>query len=183
MNQEYPDKTMDLSQVTDKRYRIMLYTSPWTGFELTTLVVIGTDCRGSCKSNYHTITTTAAPGYMEFKLNGNLISIRHTVWHLFLTHAELPNLIYIYYFCFFKFSKYIFCQVKCHFSNPVIENMLMTRLYIDEYLCTKTTWPLRKEFNLTATLKLRYFSVPPFAKHMMVTTNQQQAKEIVQNMI
>jgi hypothetical protein len=32
------------------------YTSPWTVFELTTLVVIGTDCAGSCKSNYHTIT-------------------------------------------------------------------------------------------------------------------------------
>ena len=28
------------------------------GFELTTLVVIGTDCTGSCKSNYQTITTT-----------------------------------------------------------------------------------------------------------------------------
>ena len=26
-------------------------------FELTTLVVIATDCTGSCKSNYHTITT------------------------------------------------------------------------------------------------------------------------------
>jgi hypothetical protein len=25
--------------------------------ELTTFVVIGTDCTGSCKSNYHTITT------------------------------------------------------------------------------------------------------------------------------
>ena len=31
------------------------------GFELTTLVVIGTDCIGSCDSNYHTITTTTAP--------------------------------------------------------------------------------------------------------------------------
>ena len=30
------------------------------GFELT-LVVIGTDCIGSCKSNYHTIMTTTAP--------------------------------------------------------------------------------------------------------------------------
>ena len=28
------------------------------GIELTTLVVIGTDCTGSYKSNYHTITTT-----------------------------------------------------------------------------------------------------------------------------
>ena len=31
------------------------------GFELTTLVVIGTNCIGSCKSNYHTITTMTAP--------------------------------------------------------------------------------------------------------------------------
>jgi hypothetical protein len=39
----------------------MLYTSPWSRFKLTTSVVIGTDCIGSCKSNYHTITTTTAP--------------------------------------------------------------------------------------------------------------------------
>ena len=36
------------------------YTSQWTRFELTTLVVIDTDCIVSCKSNYHTITTTLA---------------------------------------------------------------------------------------------------------------------------
>jgi len=35
------------------------YTSPWTVFELTTLVVIGTDSSGS--SNYHTDTTTTSP--------------------------------------------------------------------------------------------------------------------------
>jgi len=29
--------------------------------ELTTLVVIGTDCTGSGKANYHTITITTAP--------------------------------------------------------------------------------------------------------------------------
>ena len=33
----------------------------WAGFELTTLVVIGTDCICSYKSSYHTITTTMAP--------------------------------------------------------------------------------------------------------------------------
>ena len=31
------------------------------GFELTTLVVIGTDCIGSFKSNFHTIMTTTVP--------------------------------------------------------------------------------------------------------------------------
>ena len=37
------------------------YTFPRAGFELTELVVIGTDRIGSCNSNHHTITTTTAP--------------------------------------------------------------------------------------------------------------------------
>jgi hypothetical protein len=37
------------------KVHIMLYTSPWSRFELTTSMVIGTDCIGSCKSKYHTI--------------------------------------------------------------------------------------------------------------------------------
>ena len=36
------------------------YTSPWAGMELTTLAPMGTDCIGSFKSNYHTITATTA---------------------------------------------------------------------------------------------------------------------------
>ena len=57
--EENREKTTDLSQVTDKLYHTLLYTSPWSRFELTTSVAIGTDCIGSCKSNYHTITATS----------------------------------------------------------------------------------------------------------------------------
>jgi len=46
-----------LPQVTDQLYHVKLYQV----FDLTTLVVIGTDCTGSCKSNYHTITTINGP--------------------------------------------------------------------------------------------------------------------------
>ena len=46
-----------------KNLNIMLYPVhlSWAGFELTSWVVILTDCSGSCKSNYGTSTTTSIP--------------------------------------------------------------------------------------------------------------------------
>ena len=41
-------------------HSVVSSTPPWMGFELTTLVLIGTDCIGSYKSNYHTITAKTA---------------------------------------------------------------------------------------------------------------------------
>ena len=55
---EYLDKDTALLQVIDHLDQIMFYIVhlDWAGFELTTLVVINTDCIRSCKLNYHTIT-------------------------------------------------------------------------------------------------------------------------------
>ena len=55
----------------------MLYTSPWSRFELTASVVIATDWICSCKSIYHTITVTTAPCENDIQVttqNGKLKS-------------------------------------------------------------------------------------------------------------
>ena len=43
---EFPVKTTELSQVTDKLYHLMSYTLPDWEYELTPSVVIGIDCIG-----------------------------------------------------------------------------------------------------------------------------------------
>jgi hypothetical protein len=51
---------------------LIQYTSPWSGFKLTTLVVMGIDCIGSCKSTYNTITTMMAPKFLQHFSIGKL---------------------------------------------------------------------------------------------------------------
>jgi len=58
----------------------------WAGFELTTLVVIGTDCIGSCKFNYHMITTTMAPSL--FCKCSHFVEYTSTVY--LIVKPELP---------------------------------------------------------------------------------------------
>ena len=50
-------------------------TSPWMGLELITLVVIDTDYTGSCKSNYHTISSTTSPNVIWYYMSMYMLSI------------------------------------------------------------------------------------------------------------
>jgi hypothetical protein len=47
-------------------HNVVMSTPAWVGFALTTLVVIGTDCIGSCKCNYDTITATTTPVFGRY---------------------------------------------------------------------------------------------------------------------
>jgi hypothetical protein len=79
-------------------YRVHL---AWAGFELTTLVVIDSDCICSCKSNYpwydDTITTTTAPWQGFFFLQHRVMA------RIFLHKSDLFIMITYDYLCLCTF--------------------------------------------------------------------------------
>jgi hypothetical protein len=76
---EYPKES---NEVFDKLYHIMLYRVKFTnrGFELTILVMIGTDCIGNCKPNCHKMTTTMNSSKFQYIKYRNGVKINTYTW-------------------------------------------------------------------------------------------------------
>ena len=83
----------DRHDITEILLKVALNTitppSPWTGFELTTLVLIGIACTGSYKSNYHRIMITTAPiRYLRFCFYIKLWR-EHVIFHELMIRSTL----------------------------------------------------------------------------------------------
>jgi hypothetical protein len=98
------------------------------GFELTTLVVIGTGCIGSCKSNYHTSTTMTTPTIhlerLEFNTN-TFFEFDTTVVtpRLWVNKKHLKNNIKYHTYIFnlsFKHELLLNCTWRGSFINKIL---------------------------------------------------------------
>jgi hypothetical protein len=76
-------------------HNVVSSTPHLSGCKLTTLVVISTDCTGSCKSDYHTITTTTVPKMFREFVWTCCSSLKHVTWiatfqkHLYMEYISL----------------------------------------------------------------------------------------------
>ena len=99
-------------EYSEKTYCCIDYTSPWTGFELTTLVVIGADCIGSYKSDYHTITTTTDPAKFNQNNMFSSLSMQHAN---LLVAIKLSSDLFFYKVQHLNYVEENYTQIFCPF--------------------------------------------------------------------
>jgi hypothetical protein len=130
--EKYSTSQLDLWPVTSHWQTLSHNVVHLTLIEIRTSMVIGTDCVGSCKSNYHTITITTAPKlcllFRSYRLN-QLINLSTARPPLFISSSDILFwylLIIIckeneWIFSKFKISKFevTIRLIKCYFMNHI----------------------------------------------------------------
>jgi hypothetical protein len=99
-----------------------IVVSAWTGFKLTNLVMIGFDCTGHCKSNYHTMTTTRG---VELFIMIKLIKI-------YINFCLITNRVLLFYPT---------CRCPWHLSFKVKCRKLMNNLAFKFIVRIVNDWP------------------------------------------
>jgi hypothetical protein len=103
----------------------------WAGFELTTLVVIGTDWTGSWIHNYHTITTTTAPRrFVSININQHKSLL---CCCFFPQIVEIHGKLHISQQAFFGF---------CHYKRHHVTIILTSKLSPCNTFCQQYLLPL-----------------------------------------
>jgi hypothetical protein len=105
------EKKTDLPRVTDKLYHIMLYTSFWVGFELTMLMVIGTDC--TVVVNLTTIRPRRSP-IIEMELGFSMIWLKY--WPSGVKRQSLSHMFHCIYLCI-EYLKLVMLNLNTHTLN------------------------------------------------------------------
>ena len=81
-------------------------------------MVNGTDCIGSCKSNFHTITATTAHFILEY-LHYSKITVLELMMHMFTLIVKIP--------CFTEF-----CGEENTFQRSSNASPLFLEMHVDE---------------------------------------------------
>ena len=118
----------------------------WSRFELTTSVVIVTDCIGSCKSIYNTITARTAPPIILYIFYVLYIYRQYQLYTLCLVKSDILVLRKFYGKTFLHFSvqttkiTIIVCRLNMRrHMNIYVKNMLkLHQVYI--YILQRSTW-------------------------------------------
>ena len=120
--------------------------SPWTKFELTTLVVIDTDCTCSCKSNYHTNTNTMAPYLMiTFKFQILLRCITTMCSSILVSLGDIRSFCiywYVYHRYLVPYRHYCpFLFYTCQDTGNTVNNKTIFSQFLKGSVCNLSVFP------------------------------------------
>ena len=115
------------------------------GFELTTLVVIGTDCTGSFKSNYYAVLTTTTP-----MPNINFCTVFYRSLSVFLSFSSV-NCMSVFFFplycLYLDLRPLITSLLSSNLSSSSHMNTSITNnneLFPNKFSCWRTYWDSHK---------------------------------------